>query len=352
MTGHYAPILVALICALASGTAACDEAIPPVSPLPSSVSGSKQKVLSAAKRFAHVGTQAYLDAVAAGYNHLEQDKPLSTLTAAEVHQMHFAASITNPKILQYLIDKPQSIYPDRAITDNQEYSAVVKVVGPSGACTGTLIGHHSVLTADHCSCLGLPAQIEAGAFPKVIGRVDTLHQFKALDCKTFMSMNGPEQVATLGKLGGDIAVLTGSDNLNPQNRPLYQLGWDASDGPQFTLVSYGNVYPNSPLPKWEGTVIAMPCHTQADAQKSCGQGELLGNAARAPSANVTAIADICSGDSGAGLLAGPSGKSNRISAIVSHSALNVPVLNDVCGGGGVYEEITPAAANWIKQFSD
>ncbi|WP_438394959.1 trypsin-like serine protease [Caballeronia sp. DA-9] len=344
--------LVVSACSSVFSMADSETEAPSLTQLPSTISEAKQQALVAAKKFGDPGTMRYLDAVVAAYHHLAQKWPLNTLTADDVSHTPFSASIQNPQLLQSLIDRPQQINPNFAVDDDSKYASVVKIVGSSGDwCTGTLIGKHAVLTADHCSCLGLPAKIETGASLKVIGVVKVLHQYKPLNCESFMGMTGPDQSAALGKLGGDIAVLTGSDNLNPRNFPLYQVGWSTGDGPQFTLVSYGYVYPESSDAKWQGTVVAAPCSTLADATKSCGQGELLGNTTRMASTNSGAIADICSGDSGAGLLTGAAGGTNRISAIVSHSAVGVPVFSSECGGGGgVYEEMTPEAVNWLKQF--
>ncbi|TDG02997.1 trypsin-like serine protease [Paraburkholderia guartelaensis] len=346
--------VTALMLALVPGIAMSDAIAPPLTNLPTTPSEAKAQALAVAKKFATPGTPAYLDAVMAAYQHLKENKSLNTLTKAEVSQTRFSAAIKNPQVLKELIYKPEMINPDLSVDTDQDYPTVVKIVAPSGAwCTGTLIGHHAVLTANHCSCIGLPAQIETGASPTVVGNVTASHQFKPLDCASFMSLTGPQQVAALDKLGGDIAVLTGSDELNPGSYPLYQLGWSAGDGPQFTMVSYGTVFPASSEAKWQGTVIAAPCVPPTGTQAGCGQSELLGHPTRLASANGGAIADICSGDSGAGLLTGPLSQPNRISAIVSRSASGVPAINNQCaGGGGVYEEITPAVVSWLKQFTN
>lgn len=238
------------------------------------------------------------------------------------------------------------IHKGRKVQPNQLLSVVgiTKGSGKFPVCTGTVIAQDIVLTAAHCICAGATGHIYIGDSPLKKG-VKGHGYYPVRSWKSAMTCGKGNT-----KDGLDLAVLRTTRNII-ETPPMSLSDESAIDRTVFArVVGFGAVDENGKVFRQEKReadvrVESKNCQGEDEATyyKCLPGSEIVAGRPEGP--------DSCSGDSGGPLLTslgettrGTHYSDLRLAGVTSRGVAGSP---KACGGGGIYERLTPFARNWI-----
>lgn len=239
---------------------------------------------------------------------------------------------------------PKIFLPDRPITDKDDHLETVKLIGSAGTCTGTIVSHHSVLTAAHCGCeLGTGVKLYVGdpVDNRSVDVVDrTIHN---LDCAKYQAASTAQKMDLL-RVAGDVALLHTSRDLTSLGVAPANLHGTYSSGSTYYIVGYGRTNKLSSLPKWVGTIIGSDCGADASVLGCNSELEFKGVGKLVSVGGLST--DICEGDSGGPVFVSDISSPPKLTAVASRSYANAPA-DAACGHGSLYVRIDSLLATWV-----